>query len=46
MTLRISVAPSPLNALLENLPVLSEDLLHKPVDCVLLLLGVGVGGAW
>ena len=42
MTLKIAAAPSPLNTLLENVPVLSEALLNKPVDCVLL----GVGGAW
>ena len=42
MILKFSVAPSPLNTLLENVPVLSEALLNKPVDCVLL----GVGGAW
>ena len=42
MALTIAAAPSPLNTLLENVPVLSEALLNKPVDCVLL----GVGGAW
>ena len=41
-TLKFSVAPSPLNTLLENAPVLSEALWNKPVDCVLL----GVSGAW
>ena len=43
MTLIIAVAPSPLNILLENAPVLSEALpclLSKLVDCV--LLGVSV----
>ena len=42
LNLKIAVAPSPLNTLLENVPVLSEALLNKPVDCVLL----GVSGAW
>ena len=43
MNLTFSVAPSPLNTLLENAPVLSEALpclLSKLVDCV--LLGVSV----
>ena len=30
------MAPSPLNTLLENAPVLSEAPWYKPVDCVLL----------
>ena len=34
--LKFTVAPSPLNTLLENAPVLSEALWNKPVDCVLL----------
>ena len=42
ITLKFSVAPFPLNALLEKVPGLSEALWNKPVDCVLL----GVGGAW
>ena len=42
MTLKFAVAPSPLNTLLEDVPVLSEALLNKPVDCVLL----DVSGAW
>ena len=33
MNLIISVAPSPLNTLLENAPVLSEALLNKLVGC-------------
>ena len=36
MTLKIAAAPSPLNTLLENAPVLSEAPWYKPVDCVLL----------
>ena len=32
----VALAPSPLNALLENVPILSEALLNKPVDRVLL----------
>ena len=40
MNLTFSVAPSPLNTLLENVPVLSEALLNRPVGCV--LLGVSV----
>ena len=42
MTLKFAVAPSTLNTLVENVPVLSEALSNKPVDCVLL----GVSGAW
>ena len=43
MTLKIAVAPSPLNTLPENVPlVLSEARLNKQVDCLLL----GVSGAW
>ena len=40
--LEFVVAPSPLNTLLEDVPVLPETLLNRPVDCVLL----GVSGAW
>ena len=39
---KLLLPPSPLNTLLENVPVYSEALLNKPVDCVLL----GVSGAW
>ena len=35
MLLKLAVAPSPLNTLLENAPMLSKALLNKPVDCVL-----------
>ena len=38
---KLLLPPSPLNTLLESVPVYSEALLNKPVDCVLL----GVGGA-
>ena len=39
---KLLLPPSPLKTLLEHVPVYSEALLNKPVDCVLL----GVGGAW
>ena len=42
LLLKIAVAPSPLNTLLENVPVLSEASWNKPVDRVLL----GVSYAW
>ena len=34
------MAPSPLNTLLENVPVLFEAPWNKPVDCVLLVVSV------
>ena len=42
INLKLAVAPSPLNTLLENAPVLSEAFWNKPVDRVLL----GVSYAW
>ena len=42
ITLKFSIAPSPLNTHLKNITAPSEALLNKPVDCVLL----GVCGAW
>ena len=42
ITLKLAVAPSPLNTLLKNVPVLSEASWNKPVDRVLL----GVSYAW
>ena len=41
-TLKLAVAPTSLNTLLENVPVLSEASWNKPVDRVLL----GVSYAW
>ena len=42
ITLKLAVAPSSLNTLLKNVPVLSEASCNKPVDRVLL----GVSYAW
>ena len=42
ITLKLAVAPSSLNTLLKNVPVLSEASWNKPVDRVLL----GVSYAW
>ena len=42
ITLKLAVAPSSLNTLLKNVPVLSEAFWNKPVDRVLL----GVSYAW
>ena len=42
IALKLAVAPSPLNTLLENAPRLSEAFWNMPVDCALL----GVSGTW
>ena len=42
ITLKLAVAPSSLNTLLKNVPVLSEAFCNKPVDRVLL----GASYAW
>ena len=44
ITLKLAVAPSSLNTLLENVPVLSEASWNKPVDRVLLGVSYACGG--